>query len=92
MSGRLIGSELFSWFFWAILLVIGILNIVLIHPVPGIIYIILSFIYFPNTNEFLKQKFRFSILPVVKVVLAILIMWFTLGVGDLMELFEAKYL
>ena len=42
MSANLNSSGFLSWSFYSILIIIGILNIVLIHPVPGIIY--LSFI------------------------------------------------
>lgn len=76
-----------SWIFGFWILIIGILNIFQIHAVPGIIYIALSLVFFPTTNIFLKKKFGFSIPFAIKIILFLLIMWFTLGVGDLAELY-----
>jgi len=59
----------------------------LVHPVPGVFYLILSFVYFPPANAILKERFGFSIPLVVKIVLGLVIVWFTLGVSDLAELF-----
>jgi hypothetical protein len=69
-----------SWIF-------GILNIFQVHAVPGIIYIVLSLFFFPITNTILKKRFGFSIPFSVKIILFLLIMWFTLGVGDLAEIY-----
>ncbi len=76
-----------SWIFGLLLVTIGVMNIVLVHPVPGIFYIVVSFLFFPPTNVFLKKKFNFLIPFWLKVVLLFLIMWPTLGVGDLAELY-----
>ena len=51
----------------------------------GVAFILLSFIYFPPTNSFLKKRFDFSISYIVKIVLGILIIWVTLAVGALAE-------
>jgi len=79
--------DIVSWFFGIILFVIGVLNIIQIHAIPGIIYIIFSFAFFPPTNRFFKNKLNFSISIVIKIIFFVLIMWFTLGVGDLAELY-----
>ena len=62
---------------------IGLLNVFLVHPVPGIIYLLLSFLYFPPANSILRKRFGFSIPLVVKIILGIVIIMFTLGVSDL---------
>jgi len=77
-----------SWILCSVFFVLSILNIFLIHLVPGIIYLLISLIYLPPFNEYLKARFRFTIPIVLKMALAILVLWFTLAVGDLMELFE----
>lgn len=77
-----------GWIIWFLLMAIGVLNIVLVHPIPGIIYILFSLIYLPPFNWFLQRKYHFAIPVLLKVVLIILVLWFTLGVGDLMEVFE----
>jgi len=68
---------------------IAFLNAFFAHFVPGIIYILLSFIYLPPFSDYLKVNFRFSFPIVLKLVLAILVLWFTIAVGDLTEMFEA---
>ena len=72
--------------------VIGVLNIFLVHIIPGVFYILLSFFFFPPANKFLKKKFGFTISPVVKIILGLVILWGTLAVGDLMEIFESRFL
>jgi hypothetical protein len=64
------------------------LNLFLVHAVPGIIYLLLSFVYIPPANSTLKQWFGFSIPLVVKIILGIVIVWFTLGVSDLGDIFD----
>jgi len=60
----------------------------LVHLVPGIIYLLLSFIYFPPANALLKERTGFSIPLIVKIGLGIVIIMFTLGVSDLGDIFD----
>lgn len=80
-------SYIISWMFGIVFLVIGVLNVLLVHPVPGVLYLLISVIYFPPANAILERKLGFSIPFVVKVILAIIILWGTLAVGDLAEMF-----
>lgn len=82
-------NKVLSWIFGGILLVIGLLNIIFVHLVPGIVYILISLLFFPPINDIIKQKLGFAIPFMVKLILFTLIMWVTLGVGDLFELFES---
>jgi hypothetical protein len=77
-----------SWLFGAVVFAIGVLNAILVHPVPGTVFLLLSFVYFPPTNEVLKQRFGFTILPAVKIILGIFIIWFTLGISDLGDMID----
>jgi hypothetical protein len=77
-----------SWFFGLVVLAIGILNLLLVHPVPGAVFIMLSLFYFPPVNAILKQEVGFSIPAVVKIILGIVIIWFTLGVSDLGDMID----
>lgn len=72
-----------STVFGIILVVVGILNIILVHAVPGIAYLLISLIYFPITNNFMKRKTGHAIPGMVKILLAIVLFFFTLGVSDL---------
>lgn len=68
-------------------IVLGLLNLMYIHPAPAILYFLLSLVYFPLADTILNLKFRVSIPFWVKVVLAIVVLWGTLTVGDLAETF-----
>ena len=87
MKTNLNALDIICWLFGLILITIGILNVFLVHPVPGIIYVIISIVFFPPTNVVLKKRFNFSIPFSIKLILFILIMWPTLGVGDLAEMY-----
>lgn len=76
-----------SWFFAIVFFIIGILNLIHIHYVPGVIYIVLAILYIPYTNVLLKNYLHFSFPFLLKIILFVLIMWFTLGVGDLAEFY-----
>lgn len=76
-----------SWCLGLIIFTLGILNLILIHPVPGLVYILLSLLFFPPVENFFRQKFSFSIPFAVLLVLALVIFWFTLGVSDLGEIY-----
>jgi hypothetical protein len=81
-------SNISSWLFGIAVFVVGILNAVLVHPVPGIIYLLLSAAYFPPANAVLKNRFGFSIPPAVKVILGVFLFFFTLGVSDLGDMID----
>jgi hypothetical protein len=86
-SSNIAVNSIISWIFGIAFLAIGILNVFLVHPVPGVFYLLLSFVYVPPANALLKQKFGISIPLALKLILGIVIIWFTLGVSDLAELF-----
>ena len=86
MQQKLSLQNIISWVLGLAVLTIGILNLVLIHPVPGIIGLVLSLLFFPPVNDLLKKQFGFTIPFAVKVVLALFIFWFTLGISDLGDL------
>ncbi len=79
--------KIINWIFGVAFIVIGVLNLFLVHPVPGIFYLLLSFLYFSPANTFLKKRFGFSIPIVVRIILGLAILWGTLAVGDLAEMF-----
>lgn len=86
MEARVITYSISGWVFGLFLLAIGVANTILVHPVPGIIYVLLSLIYFPPTNVFLRQHLGFSIPMAVKIILGFIVIWFTLGISDLAEI------
>jgi hypothetical protein len=74
------------WAFGILFFTIGVLNVFLVHPVPGVFYLLVSFAYFPPVNAILKERFGFTIPLVVRIILGLAIVWFTLGVSDLAEM------
>lgn len=83
MQQKLTLSHVVSWILGLLVFTIGMLNLILIHPVPGIIGLALSFVFFPPVNDLLMKRFGFVIPFAVKIVLALFIFWFTLGISDL---------
>lgn len=87
MIKNLNALDIVSFVFGLLLLTIGIMNVFMVHPVSGIIYILVSLVFFPPTNNILKKTLNFTIPFKLKLIIFILIMWFTLGVGDLSEIY-----
>lgn len=80
--------DLISWIFGIAVFATGLLNIFLVHPVPGVVYMLLSFVYFPPANALLRKKSGFLVPPPVKIMLGIVIILFTFGVSDLGDMFD----
>ena len=76
--------NLISWLFGIAVFTVGIINIFWGNDLPfGIFITLLSFVYFPPFETFVKQKTGLLIHPILKIILAIFIIWSTLGVGQL---------
>lgn len=86
MESKITTSLISGWLFGFVILAIGVANMFLVHLVPGIIYLLLSLIYFPPANAVLKKNLGFSIPLVIKIILGVIIIWFTLGISDLAEI------
>ena len=54
-------------------------------PGFGIFLLLLSLVYFPPLNTIFKEKTGLSIPAVLKILLAIFILWAALGVGELFD-------
>ncbi|GAA4384250.1 hypothetical protein [Hymenobacter koreensis] len=81
-------ANVLSWIFGVVVVIIGVLNLLLVHAVPGAAYLLVSLLYFPPTNTFLKEKVGFGIPGLVKILLGIVIIQFTLGVSDLGDMLD----
>jgi hypothetical protein len=77
-----------GWFFGSLYLLLGILYIWLIHPVPGIVCILFSLIYFPPVNNIFYFRSGKRIPVLLKIAVGIFIIWFTLGVSDMGDLID----
>lgn len=77
-----------SYFLGAVVFIIGVLNLIFVHPVPGVVFLLLSAFHFPPINALIKAKLGFSIPPVVTIISDMIIIWFTLGVSDLGDMID----
>ncbi|WP_400190296.1 hypothetical protein [Hymenobacter sp. B81] len=88
VQGKFTPSSVLSWVFGIALVVVGLLNMILVHVVPGVAYLLVSLVYFPPANAWLKVRTGFAIPGIVKVLLGIVIIQFTLGVSDLGDMID----
>lgn len=88
MKDSSLSINIISLLFGLALLVVGVLNLFLVHPVPGAAYLLLSFVFFPRTNGFLRERYGWQIPLLIKIILAIIIVMFTLGVSDLGDMID----
>ena len=76
----------FSWIFGFMVMGIGLVNTFWGNdPGLGVFLVALSFLYFPPANAFTREKFGFAIPILVKIILDVLIIWVSLGVGELFD-------
>jgi hypothetical protein len=88
MEAKSLSFSPIGWVFGTIVLAIGVANLVLVHPVPGVAFLLLSLVYFPTANEFFLKQTGFMIPRFVKIALGIVIIMFTLGVSDLGDIID----
>jgi len=77
-----------GWVFGMLVFAIGVLNVILVHPVPGLTYFFLSLVYLPPANGWLQERCGFKIPLLLKIILGVAIFMFTLGVSDLGEIID----
>lgn len=80
-------KNIISWIFGILFFIIGILNAFLVHLAPGVFYVLLSLLYFPFTKIYLKKKYNFHIPYGAMIIAGFIILWMTLAVGDLAEIY-----
>ena len=80
--------NIISWMFGIVFFAIGIVNTFWGNdPGFGVFILLLSFVYFLPVNAILKKITGFSIpkMGIVKILLAVFILWASLGVGELFD-------
>ena len=81
---RSLAGRIISWVFGIVVLVAGTINAFWGNDTLfGVFIILLSFIYFPPANDVLKKLTGFTIPPLLKIILGLLVTWAALGVGEL---------
>ncbi|NCU39159.1 hypothetical protein EOL96_09110 [Candidatus Saccharibacteria bacterium] len=75
-----------GWIFGILFIIIAVLNAVLVHVVPGVLYLLLSLFFLPPFTKLVKSKFNYAIPLALQVIVGLLALWGTLAVGDLAEI------
>ena len=79
-------GNIISWLFGIVAFAIGVVNTSWGNdPGFGVFILLLSFAFFPPVNTLLRKWTGFAIPVIVKIVLAIFIIWASLGVGELFD-------
>jgi hypothetical protein len=75
-----------SWFFGVLFIVVGLINTFWGNDTfYGLFVISLSLVFFPPVMAIVREKTAISIPVVLKVILALFIIWSSLGVGELFQ-------
>lgn len=80
--------NIISWIFGIVVFAIGVVNTFWGNdPAFGVFLLLLSFVYFLPVNAILKKISGFTIprMGIVKIILGLLILWASLGVGELFD-------
>ena len=86
MSIKLVLGNIAGWFLAILFFAIGFVNTFWGNDaIFGIGIAVLSVIYIPGTSAYIKKLTGFSIPVVVKILLALFILWAALGVGELFD-------
>jgi hypothetical protein len=89
MDTKYIFGTIVSCTFGLLAMAIGLVNIFWGNDLGfGICIFLLSLVYFPPANTIIKKVTGFSIPLIVKILLAIFILWASLGVGELFSKIE----
>jgi len=81
-------SIIAGWVMGTIIAIIGLLNLVYVHPVPGIVILLVSLVLFPPAGIMFRRYLGRDIPFAVKLFLFVATIWFTLGVSDLGDMID----
>jgi hypothetical protein len=83
---KTVAGNILSWIFGLGVLALGIINIFWGNDQAfGSFLILLSFVYFPPTTRIISKIIGFSIPVILKIALAIFVIWASVGVGELFD-------
>lgn len=84
---RFTAKGVLDWVLVVIFGLLGVMNLLWIHVVPGVFYLIISILYVPLVVGLLEVLMGFKVPYGVRIAGAVVLLWATLAVGDLAELF-----
>jgi hypothetical protein len=67
---------------------IGVVNVLFVHPVPGIILLLLSLLCFSPSERVLQKLLGWTLPITITIILFMVILWFTLGINDLGDMID----
>lgn len=89
MNNNLLFWHIVSWIFAVIVFAIGLVNVFWGNdPIFGVIICFLALVFIPQVNTLFKKITGIRIHFVVKILLALFILWASLGVGELFDKVE----
>ncbi len=84
ISNKSSALSLISWLFGIAVLAVGLINTFWGNDLGfGVFLILCSFVYFPPLEAIFKRVTGFPIPGIAKILLAVFIIWASLGVGEL---------
>jgi hypothetical protein len=84
MTSKAILGNFISWIFGFAVFIVGMINTFWGNDtIFGIFIACLAFAFFPPVNDVIGKWLGFSIPLIAKIMLAVFIIWVTLGVGEL---------
>ena len=87
-SNSIVGDAI-SWIFGILFLAIGVVNVFWGNDFWfGVFISLLSFVFFPPMNVFLKSRTGFSSPVIAKICVGLFILWASTGVGELFDKIE----
>ncbi|MEJ2584325.1 MAG: hypothetical protein P8Z38_04585 [Robiginitalea sp.] len=75
------------WAFTLLFVTLGILNTLLVHSIPGMFYLMIALCSCPPLIARARKFLRVSVPSLFRVIMAFLVLWATLAVGDQAELY-----
>ncbi len=75
-----------NYIFAVVLLCIGIGNLIYVHPVPGIAFVLFAFVYVPPVSPWLESRLGSVGASILKFIFGFILIWFTIGISDLGEI------
>ncbi len=77
-----------SWVFALLLILAGIMNMIYVHMGLGLIYLFISLLYTPTVYQNYLPKVHPALHWSFKLILAVVLVMFTLGVSDLGDMID----
>jgi lysylphosphatidylglycerol synthetase-like protein (DUF2156 family) len=86
MNNKSVLGNLAGWIFGLAVAAAGVVNMFWGNDFFfGVFLFLLSFVFLPQVNAFIRKSFGFSIPFVAKIILLIFIIWAAVGVGELFQ-------